>query len=134
MRYYSLILNTSEAEIKENARVNLREYGYDNTFAAVNNYMEKNLKNYHSFCAYREGEHVIFAVFSFDEKFEECKAAYDHILGLLNDAFQIRKVKEQPEEITMYQFLEDITEAKRRDYLYTFNRLVDASRLWIYNY
>lgn len=134
MRYYSLILNTSEAEIKENARVNLREYGYDNTFAAVNNYMEKNLKNYHSFCAYREGEHVIFAAFSFDEKFEECKAAYDHILGLLNDAFQIRKVKEQPEEITMYQFLEDITEAKRRDYLYTFNRLVDASRLWIYNY
>ena len=54
MRYYSLILNTSVAEIKENARVNLREYGYDNTFAAVNNYMEKNLKNYHSFCAYRD--------------------------------------------------------------------------------
>ena len=133
MRYYSLILNTSVAEIKENARVNLREYGYDNTFAVVNNYMEKNLKNYHSFCAYRGGEHVIFAVFSFDEKLEEFKAAYDHILGLLNDAFQIRKVKEQPEEITMYQFLEDITEAKRRDYLYTFNRLVDASRLWIYN-
>ena len=88
MRYYSLILNTSVAEIKENARVNLREYGYDNTFAAVNNYMEKNLKNYHSFCAYRGGEHVIFAVFSFDEKLEEFKAAYGHILGLLNDAFQ----------------------------------------------
>ena len=40
MRYYRLILNTSVAEIKENARVNLRAYGYDNTFAAVNNYME----------------------------------------------------------------------------------------------
>lgn len=134
MRYYSLVLNTSAAEIKGNARVNLREYGYDNTLVAVNTYMSRNIKNYFSFCTYREGDNVIFAVFSFDDKMEEFRGAYEHILGLLNDAFQIRKVKEQPEEITMYQFMEYIIEAKRRDYLSTWNRIVDASRLWIFNY
>ena len=55
MRYYSLVLNTSAEEIKENARVNL----------------------HFTFCAYREGENVIFATFSFDDKFEKFKDAYD---------------------------------------------------------
>lgn len=77
MRYYSLVLNTSEEEIKENARVNLREYGYDNTLVAVNNYMSEHMKNHFTFCAYREGENVIFATFSFDDKFEKFKDAYD---------------------------------------------------------
>lgn len=134
MRYYSLVLNTSAEEIKENARVNLREYGYDNTLVAVNNYMSKNMKNHFTFCAYREGENVIFATFSFDDKFEKFKDAYDHILGLLKDAFQIGKVKEQPEEITMYQFSDDIFEAKRRDYLNMCSRIVETSRLWFYEY
>ena len=31
MRYYSLDLNANKEEIKEKARVNLREYGYDST-------------------------------------------------------------------------------------------------------
>ena len=52
MRYYSLVLNTSVEEIKENARVNLREYGYDNTFVAVNTFMSKNMKNNFSFCSF----------------------------------------------------------------------------------
>ena len=29
MRYYSLILNTDAEEIKESAKINLREYGYN---------------------------------------------------------------------------------------------------------
>ena len=134
MRYYSLVLDTSVEEIKENARVNLREYGYDNTFVAVNTFMSKNMKNNFSFCAYREGENIFIATFSYDEKYEKFNEAYDYILEMLNDAFQINKVKERPEEITMYQFLDYINEAKRRDYINAWSRLIDASRLWIYNY
>lgn len=134
MRYYSLVLNANKEEIKENARVNLREYGYDSTFAAINNYMSKNMKNNFSFCVYREGENVIYSTFSYDEKFEEFNVAYDYILEMLNEAFQIRKVAEKPEEITMYQFLDYISEARRREYTNTWSRLIETSRLWLYNY
>lgn len=134
MRYYSLVLNANKEEIKEKARVNLREYGYDSTIAAINNYMSKNMKNNFSFCVYREGENVIYSTFSYDEKFEEFSVAYDYILEMLNEAFQIRKVAEKPEEITMYQFLDYISEARRREYTNTWNRLVETSRLWLYNY
>lgn len=134
MRYYSLVLNANKEEIKKNSRVNLREYGYDSTFAAINNYMSKNMKNNFSFCVYREGENLIFSTFSYDEKFEEFSVAYDYILEMLNEAFQIRKVAEKPEEITMYQFLDYISEARRREYTNTWNRLVETSKLWLYNY
>ena len=134
MRYYSLVLNANKEEIKEKARVKLREYGYDSTIAAINNYMSKNMKNNFSFCVYREGENVIYSTFSYDEKFEEFSVAYDYILEMLNEAFQIRKVAEKPEEITMYQFLDYISEARRREYTNTWNRLVETSRLWLYNY
>ena len=134
MRYYSLVLNANKEEIKEKARVNLREYSYDSTIAAINNYMSKNMKNNFSFCVYREGENVIYSTFSYDEKFEEFSVAFDYILEMLNEAFQIRKVAEKPEEITMYQFLDYISEARRREYTNTWNRLVETSRLWLYNY
>ncbi len=134
MRYYSLVLNANEEEIKEKARIKLREYGYDSTFTAINNYMCKNMKNNFSFCVYREGENVLFSTFSYDEKYEEFEAAYDYILEMLNEAFQIRKIAEAPEEITMYQFMDYISEARRRDYLNAWNRLIESSKLWIYNY
>ena len=134
MRYYSLVLNANKEEIKENSRDKIRKYGYDDTFAAINNYMSKNMKNNFSFCVYREGENVIYSTFSYDEKFEEFSVAFDYILEMLNEAFQIRKVAEKPEEITMYQFLDYISEARRREYTNTWNRLVETSRLWLYNY
>ena len=105
MRYYSFVLNANKEEIKENSRDKIRKYGYDDTFAAINNYMSKNMKNNISFCVYREGENLIFSTFSYDEKFEEFSVAYDYILEMLNEAFQIRKVAEKPEEITMYQLI-----------------------------
>ena len=44
MRYYHVIFNTSSGEIKEKAKVNLREYSYDSPIASVNNYMYRNLQ------------------------------------------------------------------------------------------
>lgn len=134
MRYYSLALNEKVEEIEEKARINMNEYGYHCTLAAVNNYMGKNLKNNFSFCAYRDGENVIFTVFSYDEKREEFCTAYDYIIEMLNEAFRIRKVKEKPEEITTYQFMDCINEARRRDYLNYWRSLIEASGLWINNY
>ena len=45
MRYYNFALNASAKQIKEKTTINLREYAYENTIAAVNNYMYKRLDN-----------------------------------------------------------------------------------------
>lgn len=41
MRYYNFALYTSADQIKEKTTINLREYAYENTIAAVNDYMYK---------------------------------------------------------------------------------------------
>ena len=39
MRYYNFALYASAEQIRENTIINLREYAYENTYAALNNYM-----------------------------------------------------------------------------------------------
>ena len=68
MRYYHVIFNTSSEEIKEKAKVNLREYSYDSPIASVNNYMYRNLQKELSFLAYQEEENLVYAVFAYNEK------------------------------------------------------------------
>lgn len=91
MRYYCFALNTGAHKIKENAKINLREYNYNNTLAAMNNYMFRNMKNDLCFFAFREEENVTFAVFSYNEKKSSFQDAYDYIVGMLNDVFLIKK-------------------------------------------
>ena len=136
MRYYHVILNTSSEEIKEKAKVNLREYGYDSPIESVNNYMYRNLQKELSFLAYQEEENFVYAVFAYNEKKIIYQDAYLAIAEMLKAAFSIniKKVKEDPYEITMHQFMDCILEAKRRQYLVLSNRIVDSTHLWIYYY
>lgn len=135
MRYYGFVLNTNTDEIKENARINLREYAYDNPVAAINNYMLKNMKNDVSFFVYREEDNnSVFTVFSYNEKKGRFQDIYTYLLEMLNDNFQIKKLKAEPCEITMYQFMDCLLEARRREYVAVSNRFIEASNLWIYNY
>lgn len=41
MRYYNFALNAGVEQIKEKTTINLREYAYENTIAAMNTYMYK---------------------------------------------------------------------------------------------
>ena len=133
MRYYNFIINASAEEIEKNARVKLQTYGYGNTYLAVNNYIYSNIKNNYFCCVYREADGALYAVFSYDEKTAELNSAYDYICEVLRDAFQVKKIQKQ-EEITMYQFLYCIEEAKRRDYIGTIIKTIDAAGMtWIYN-
>lgn len=133
MRYYCFALNTGAHEIKENAKINLREYNYNNTLAAMNNYMFRNMKNDLCFFAFREEENVIFAAFIYNEKKSSYQDAYDYIMGMLNDLFLIKRIKVDPYEVTMFACHEYLLEARRREYVDFPNRLIDASNLWIYN-
>lgn len=134
MRYYSFALNANSEQIKEKTSINLREYAYENTISAVNNYMYKTIMNGLAFCAYREEGNIIFAVFSHDEKKNTFRESFAYITEILNSAFSINRIKNDPYEITMYQALDFILEARRRDYMTIGNRFIEASNLWIYNY
>ncbi len=134
MRYYNFALNASAEQIKEKTTINLREYAYDNTIAAMNTYMYKNLKNDVFFFAYREEGNTIPAVFLYDEKKGAFSEAFAHITGVLNDVFSVNRIKADPYEITMYQTLDFLLEARRRDFMNISNRFIEASNLWIYNY
>lgn len=133
MRYYGLKLGTNKDEIKNNTTIEIKRYSYDNVIESVNNYMYQNMKNDRTFLIYREEEHVISAIFSYNEKKLTLHNAYESILEMLKEAFAIKKIIEEPYEITMYQYLEGIHEAKRREFSSISNRIADESRLWIYH-
>lgn len=134
MRYYNFALYASADQIKEKTTINLREYAYENTIAAVNNYMYKRLDNDVCFFAYREEGNTTFAVFSYDEKKGAFVDAFSHITGVLKEDFSVNRIKTVPCEITMYQALDFLLEARRRDFMNLTTRLIEASNLWIYYY
>lgn len=134
MRYFSFAIKTNAEQIRENAKINLREYAYENPIAAMNSYLYKNMKNGICYFAYREEEEVTLTAFSYDEKKGSYRDAYDSILGMLNGIFCIKKVKAEPCEITMYQFYEYSLEARRRDFFSNWMRIVEAANIRIYDY
>lgn len=134
MRYYNFALYASAEQIRENTTINLREYAYENTYAALNNYMYKRLDNYIYFYAYREEGNTTFAVYAYDEKKVVFADSFVHVTDVLKGDFPITRIKAEPCEITMYQALDFLLEARRRNLMESMNRLIEASNLWIYNY
>lgn len=134
MRYYNVKLCASSDYIKEKTTINLREYAYENTYAALNNYMYKRLDNYIYFYAYREEGNTTFAVYAYDEKKVVFADSFVHVTDVLKGDFSITRMKAEPCEITMYQALDFLLEARRRNLMESTNRLIEASNLWIYNY
>ena len=59
MRYYGFALSANSEEIKENAKIELRHYGYDNVLESINSYMYQNMKNDRTFLVYREEDNLI---------------------------------------------------------------------------
>ena len=134
MRYYGFKLNANSEEIKENAKIELRHYGYDNVLESINSYMYQNMKNNRTFLVYREEENLISAIFSFDEQKLNFQNVYDGILEMLRDIFGIKRIQVEPYEITMHQFLDCILESKRRRCCDYSTRIIESSNLWSYYY
>lgn len=96
------------------------------------------MRNGLTFIVYRvEGGEKVFAGFSYDEKNERFESAYSYIMELLGDTFCIRKIKEDPVEITMFEYLDCVKEAKRRElgsYSNGFIHFIRSANLWIHEY
>lgn len=136
MRYYSLVLNANEKDVLKAVQMKFTDYSYDNNgLKVMNDYMGKNLKNKFSFCAYRRDGNIIFSGFSYDDRSEKFNEAYEYILEMLNEVFQIRKIVEKPEEVTMYQFLDYLNESRRRNNINSYgSRVLEQAQLWIDQY
>lgn len=135
MRYYNLILNTNAEEIKESAKINLRDYGYNNPIASVNNFLYRNMKCDISFLMYREEDGKgTKAAFCYNERKYKHKDACNYILEMLNESFLINKIKTEPCEITMYHFFQCIQEAKRRQYFDYWGRYAEDTNLVVYSH
>lgn len=132
MRYFELSLVSTSDKIKEQATINLREYGYGNPIASINNYMYQKMNTGFSFFAYQEvAEGVILSAFSYDERKHSFQEAYQYILDKLNEAFCIRRTLDIPCEITMFQFFEYLQESKRRDYINFSASILDVANLFV---
>ncbi len=133
MRYYNFVLGTNSNLLRENSRIELNKW--QSPISQMNEYMHRNMKNGICFLAYREEENNTYVAFSFDENTHEFRETYDYIMEMLNDIFFIQSCKVEPFEITMSQFIENLVEGQRRDYMtVSFNRIVEAAHLWFYSY
>ncbi len=135
MRYYEYLIDSNTPHIKEHALIKINEYSYNNPIGAVNSYMYKMLKNSIYFIAYREDDKGIYAVLSFDEKKYTLTDAFDSTREILKDVFQIINYHSEPHEITIYQCLDRLNEARRRELLVEgIHRYIEATNLFVHEY
>ncbi len=134
MRYYEFALGTNAEKIKAGAKINLRDYSYDNSINAMNTYMLRNMDNNITFFAYREEGKTTLASFSYDEQKGSLADVYDHITGILDHIFSIRKIAADPVEITSFEFMDDLNEAVRREFMQMRLRVTDTANLWLWSY
>ena len=133
MRYYNFTLATTTEYIEANTKTRLKDHSYDNTISAVNAFMYKYLKNNITFFIYREDENALQATFSYDDTKGSFQAAYDFVTGMLTETFLIKRISAEPEEITMYQFMDNLVESRRHDFMQGLHRIREISNLWIYD-
>ena len=135
MRYLQLTIKASSEYIEKNSKIRLKDYYYDSTIGALNVFMYRKMTNYLSFLAYREEEGGrLLSVFAYDEQKRIFDDVYSEIMELLRDSFGITRILSGPAEITIYQFLDCVLEAKRRDLSTYWSRIIDTSKVWIYEY
>ncbi len=134
MRYYQFLIRTNNELVGVNATIRLKDYAYESNFAAMNTYMVKKMNNDVTFFAYREEGTKTYAVLSYDEQKDTLQGTFDHIMGILTEIFGIKKVLAEPEEITMFQYIDAYNEGARRDYMIHRSRIIDTANLWAWDY
>lgn len=117
MRYYNFAINTNSEQLRENAKIDLKGYCFNNPINALNHYMYHNMKNGLTFIAYREEETTLFVALAIDEDIWHLSETCDYICEILNEYFGVKRIEMKPEEITTFDFVDCFIEAKRRRYV-----------------
>ncbi len=133
MRYYGLVLNTNSEQINENAKPDLKLYNWSKGVPALNSFMNSQLPTGIKFFSYREEESNTHAEFCYDEKKYSYTKAFDTVYDILNNEFSVRTIVTDPYEITMMDFLDNLLEGKRRDFINHTYSIYEECKCWIYN-
>ncbi|MBQ8913120.1 MAG: hypothetical protein IJ054_03650, partial [Lachnospiraceae bacterium] len=132
MRYYALTLKTNNKQIDNTQKIRLKDYGYANAISAMNGYIFNFIRNEVNFLAYREENNKVLAVFSYNEQVISYDAALSELSEQLNSCFEYKGLASEPEEITMYDYIDAIRECKRRQYMERWtSSLYDNAKLWL---
>ncbi len=116
MRYYNFAIKGNKEELQEKAKIELRQYGYQNNVNRLNDYMYRTLQRGTTFFLYREEEDGFLGAFAYDDNKFTYHDACSYFRDVLNSAFGIRRFMGEPIEITMRDYYHHIQEAYRRDY------------------
>lgn len=133
MRYYETTVNTNAEKIKRDAKVNLKDYDYDSPIAAVNRYVYMNLSSGTQFLIYGEEGHSLKVVFHFKEDLITLKDAFNAISKLLDDVAGISLSKTDLEEISTFQYIDAVLEARRRVFANNTYNYIDQANDFIYD-
>lgn len=135
MRYFEFSIKTNSEEIKNTEKVRLKEYDYDRPVAGLNGYLYSNLDNHVNFLAYREEKNNLLCIFSYDEREISYERAFLHLTQMLDSAFDFKGLSDEPYEITMYEYTDNLIECKRRQLLSRGGTChADNAHLWLYQY
>ncbi|MCR4612296.1 MAG: hypothetical protein K5644_10395, partial [Lachnospiraceae bacterium] len=134
MRYYGVNMNTDIEEINANSTVKLRDYSWGDSYQGFNAFFSQTLMNDVTFMVYRAEDDGVYAQFSYDETKYSYEDVHDHIFGTLNEKFKVQKFNKNPKEISMWDFMDNMNEGRRRDYINNWNRLADIAGLWVFDH
>ncbi|MCR4688011.1 MAG: hypothetical protein K5745_00510, partial [Saccharofermentans sp.] len=129
MRYFDCTLRIKEEDIKSET-VDMRELSYDSSIDALNVYMFRTLCNGVTFLVYRDEKSFLRAMLATESKLSdamgEILSALDYLLGKKVDV-------SVPEEITLFDFDENMDEARRRGILRNWSRIADNANNLLYD-
>ena len=113
MKYFECEIKATADVIEENANFRLKDFDYDSSVCALNEYVHKNIKSGVEFFMFEETGSTIKAVFFYFEEKMSYRDAYASLTDILEEAASVC-LSAEPEEITVLQFVADLMEARRR--------------------
>ena len=134
MRYFTFNFPVDLDSLKTIIKDKRFENYYDGPVAVINHYLYKNMINDNSFFIYRVEGGIASAVFSYDERKVSYDTVFDYLAKTLRNDFEIKNIKDNCVEITIYDCISYYNEAKRHDYTVRGYAIRDYAKLWLYDY
>lgn len=132
MRYYEFAVKLNEEEVVKSTR---KDGGYaENALASLNQYIYKHsLANICAF-AYSKDNSVTRIALCFDEKQLSLSSVTENMNSILGELDCNFKFVEPFIEITRFQFKDDMSESRRKDYLITRFKMIEFCKIDMLEY
>ena len=131
MRYFEFTINLQVEDLKSE-KVRLKDYSYDSPVDAVAYYLFQKLTNGVTYLTYRVDNTGMKSVIAIDEKTRAPEEAVAEVTGILDDILVSKVTADEPFEITMLDFDDKMSEARRRGFVHNWGKLCEQANLIMY--